>query len=39
MNQYKQVGYNCLVIWHYELKNLEKVKKRITHFISAETIR
>lgn len=33
--QYGQIGYQCLVIWEYEIKNsLEEVKEKIENFIS-----
>jgi hypothetical protein len=34
INEYKSVGYNCLIIWEDELKNLEEVKIKIQNFIS-----
>ena len=32
---YKRKGYRTLIIWEHELKNLTKVKERITNFINS----
>ena len=29
---YKNKGYSCLVIWDYELKNLDKAKNKLIEF-------
>ena len=32
INHFEQYGFDTLIIWEYELKNLEKVKSRIIQF-------
>jgi hypothetical protein len=32
---YKQIGYNCLVIWEHEMKDIKSVIKRVMDFMSS----
>lgn len=34
ISEYKKVGFDCLVIWEHELKDLENVKLKIYNFIN-----
>ena len=34
MDLYKQAGYDCLVIWEHEMKDIKSVGKRVSDFLS-----
>jgi len=39
VSEYKEVGYDCLIVWASELKDLDKVKEKVLHFLEpVETI-
>jgi G:T-mismatch repair DNA endonuclease (very short patch repair protein) len=33
IEHYKNLGYDCLIIWEKELKNKQRVKEKITEFV------
>jgi G:T-mismatch repair DNA endonuclease (very short patch repair protein) len=35
INHYKKYGFDCLVVWEHELKNLADVKEKVVQFTFA----
>jgi G:T-mismatch repair DNA endonuclease (very short patch repair protein) len=38
IQHYKKYGFNCLVVWDYELKNLTEVEEKIKNFLTFQNI-
>ncbi len=39
IQHYKNCGFNCLVVWDYELKDLTEVVEKIKNFVSIQNIK